>query len=85
MRATPTFFGKKTDGVIALDVVALAKLLEVIGPIQSDYGELTSENLVEELLVKAYAEQGGDVVGRQERNEALMSTMLSLADGGRRS
>ncbi len=41
VRATPKFFGKKTDGVIAIDVVGLAKLLEVIGPIQSDYGELT--------------------------------------------
>ena len=83
MRATPTFFGKKTDGVIAIDVVALAKMLDVIGPIQSDYGELTSQNLVEELLVKSYSEDSGDVVGRQERNEALMSTMLSsLMQGG---
>ncbi|HET9946118.1 MAG TPA: DUF4012 domain-containing protein, partial [Actinomycetes bacterium] len=83
MRSTPTFFGKRTDGVVAIDVVALAKLLDVIGPIQSDYGELNSANLVEELLVKSYEEQGTDVVGRQERNDALMSTMLdSLMAGG---
>ena len=83
MRATPTFFGKRTDGVIAIDVVALARLLDVIGPIQSDYGELNSANLVDELLVKAYDEQGTDVVGRQQRNDQLMSTMLSsLMAGG---
>jgi hypothetical protein len=83
VRATPAFFGMKTDGVIAVDVVALAKLLQVIGPIQSDYGTLTSQNLVQELLVKAYDEQGVDVQGRQARNDALMSVMLSnLTSGG---
>jgi hypothetical protein len=83
MRATPSFFGMKTDGVIALDVVALAHLLDVVGPIESDYGTLTSDNLADELLVKAYAEQGTDVLGRQERNDKLMSTMLSeLMAGG---
>jgi hypothetical protein len=83
MRATPSFFGMRTDGVIALDVVALAKLLDVIGPIESDYGTLTGANLVDELLVKAYETQGGDVVGRQERNDQLMTNLLStLMDGG---
>jgi len=83
MRATPKFFGMRTDGVIALDVVALARLLDVIGPVESEYGQLTSQNLVDELLVKAYQEQGADVQGRQERNDELMSTMLSsLMAGG---
>jgi hypothetical protein len=83
LRATPSFFGMKTDGVIAVDVVAIAKLLQVIGPIASDYGTLTSENLVQELLVKAYDEQGFDVQGRQARNDQLMSVMLSnLTSGG---
>jgi hypothetical protein len=83
MRATPKNFGIKTDGVIAIDVVALAKLLEVVGPIQSDYGTLTSQNLAQELLVKAYEEQGTDIQGRQQRNDQLMSVMLSnLMAGG---
>jgi hypothetical protein len=82
VRATPSFFGMKTDGVIAVDVVAIAKLLQVIGPIQSDYGPLTADNLVQELLVKAYDEQGVDVQGRQARNDALMSVMLSNLTGG---
>jgi hypothetical protein len=83
MRATPQFFGLRTDGVIALDVVALSRLLDVIGPVQSEYGELNSQNLANELLVKAYDEQGTDVQGRQKRNDQLMSTMLSsLLSGG---
>jgi hypothetical protein len=83
MRATPKFFGMRTDGVIALDVVALARLLDVIGPIQSEYGELNSQNLTNQLLVKAYDDQGIDVQGRQKRNDQLMSTMLSsLMSGG---
>ena len=82
VRATPAFFGMKTDGVIAIDVVAIAKLLQVIGPIQSDYGTLTADNLVQELLVKAYDQQSDDVLGRQARNDQLMSVMLSNLTGG---
>jgi hypothetical protein len=51
--------------------------------VESEYGQLTSQNLVDELLVKAYQQQGADVQGRQERNDQLMSTMLSsLMAGG---
>lgn len=83
MRATPTFFGVKTDGVIAVDVVGIANLLRVIGPVESDYGTLTADNLADELLVKAYEEQGSDIIGRQERNDQLMAVMLdNLMTGG---
>jgi hypothetical protein len=82
MRATPKFFGMKTDGVIALDVVALSHLLEAVGPVASDYGTLTSQNLVDELLVKAYEKQGTDVLGRQKRNDELMTTILTDLTGG---
>jgi hypothetical protein len=82
MRATPKFFGMKTDGVIALDVVALSHLLEAIGPVASDYGSLTSQNLVDELLVKAYETQGSDILGRQKRNDELMTTILTDLTGG---
>jgi hypothetical protein len=87
MRATPKFFGHKTDGVIALDVVALSHLLDAVGPVESEYGVLTPENLVDELLVKAYVEQGADVLGRQARNDALMTTILTdiTAGGGIRT
>ena len=69
--------------MIGFDIVGIANLLKVIGPVESDYGTLTSENLADELLIKAYAEQGTDVIGRQERNDQLMSLMLdNLMSGG---
>jgi len=84
LRATPTFFGVKTDGVIALDVVAIANLLKVTGPIESDgYGTLDAGNVAEKLLVEAYKNQGGNVAGRQSLNDALMGVMLDkLTEGG---
>lgn len=83
-RATPVFFGQKTDGVIALDLVAVAKLLNVTGPIPSDrYGSLTADNLVQKLLVQAYKTQGTDVIARQQENDRLLSVMMTnLVSGG---
>lgn len=81
-RATPTFFGQKTDGVIALDLVAISKLMKVTGPIESRYGWLTPENVVQKLLVRAYKEQGSAVTARQQENEKLMSVMMAHLVGG---
>lgn len=83
-RATPTFFGQETDGVIALDLVAVSSLLKVLGPIESRYGTLTPENLTQKLLVKAYKEQGSAIALRQQENDNLMSVVMSnlLAGGG---
>jgi hypothetical protein len=84
-RATPTFFGHKTDGVIALDLVAISHLMKVIGPIESAaYGTLTPDNLVKKLLVRAYDEQGSAIAARQAENDKLMSVMMSnlVAGGG---
>lgn len=76
-------FGQKPDGVIALDVKAIGKLLEVTGPIQSaDYGELNGANVAQKLVVDAYL-QTLDQVARHEQNDQLMATMLSrLTQGG---
>jgi len=84
LRATPTFFGVKTDGVIALDVVAISNLLKVTGAIEAEgYGTLNAGNVAEKLLVEAYQNQGGDVAGRQSLNDALMGVMLAkLTEGG---
>lgn len=83
-RATPTFFGHKTDGVIALDLVAVSKLMNIVGPIESArYGTLTSENLVKKLLIQAYKEQGAAIAERQAENDKLMAVMMqSLVAGG---
>ncbi|MGH8894569.1 MAG: DUF4012 domain-containing protein [Actinomycetes bacterium] len=82
LRATPTFFGVKTDGVIALDVVAVSHLLKVTGPIESPgYGSIDAENIVKTLLVDAY--KNPDVVGRHDLNAELMPLMLSkITEGG---
>jgi hypothetical protein len=83
-RATRTFFGQETDGVIALDLVAVSHLLKVLGPIESRYGTLTPENLTQKLLVKAYKEQGSAIALRQQENDNLMQVVMSnlLAGGG---
>ena len=82
LRATPTFFGVKTDGVIALDVVAISNLLKVTGPIESPgYGTIDAANIVDKLLVDAY--KNPDIAGRQDLNTELMPLMLAkLTEGG---
>lgn len=86
VRATPANFGIETDGVIALDIVAIGRLLEVTGPIESpSYGTITPENIAKKLLVKAYKLGSDDasVALRQESNTQLMTVMLSrLTEGG---
>ncbi len=76
-------FRQKPDGVIALDVQAIGKLLAVTGPIQSaQYGQLTSANAVQKLVIDAYL-QPMDQAVRHEQNDQLMSTMLQrLTQGG---
>ena len=82
LRASSSF-RQKPDGVIALDVQAIGKLLEATGPIQSaEYGELNSANVAQKLVVDAYL-QTLDQVARHEQNDQLMTTMLQrLTQGG---
>ncbi|MEO7979430.1 MAG: DUF4012 domain-containing protein [Sporichthyaceae bacterium] len=86
VRATPANFGRKTDGVIALDIAAIGHLLDLTGPIKTDfYGTLTGKNLAKKLVVKAYTFGSDDAsVGiRHDVNDQLMTVMLSrLTDGG---
>ncbi len=76
-------FRQKPDGVIAMDVQAISQLLSATGPIQSaEYGELTSENVAQKLVVDAYLEPV-DQAERHDRNDQLMQTMLQrLTQGG---
>ena len=46
---------EKIDGVISLDTVTLSYLLTALGPVDVDGVRLTSDNVVDELLSKAYA------------------------------
>ena len=55
VRATPANFGRKTDGVIALDINAVGHLLDLTGPIKTDfYGTLTGKNIAQKLVVQGY-------------------------------
>lgn len=76
-------FAQKPDGVIAMDVQAISQLLGATGPIQSaEYGELTSQNVAQKLVVDAYL-QPADQAARHDRNDQLMQTMLQrLTQGG---
>ena len=55
----------------------------MLGPIESRYGTLTPENLVQKLLIKAYKEQGTEIALRQQENDNLMRVVMgSLTAGG---
>jgi hypothetical protein len=86
IRAAPSNFGFKPDGVIALDIVAVEKLLEATGPIDTAaYGNVTADNIVKLLLVNAYTEENtaANIAARHKVNDELMSIMLSrLTNGG---
>lgn len=69
----------EVEGVVTIDVSALASILEWTGGIDTPgYGRITHENLVRTILVDAYrefdSEQG--VLERHARNDALVSSML---------
>lgn len=71
------------DGVIAIDVVALAQLLDVTGPIEvKGYGELTSDNLVS-TLVGSYEKYYPDPTAQDQLNDELIPAFKSkfLGDG----
>ena len=86
VRGTEANFGIRTDGVIALDLVAIGHLLDATGPLESPtYGTLTSANLAQKLLVDGYAgaSDPNATEARHDSNEELMTAMLSrLTEGG---
>jgi Protein of unknown function (DUF4012) len=88
IRAAPSnFSGLHPDGVIALDIVAVEKLLQATGPINTAAYDtpITAENIVQMLLVNAYTEENtaANIAARHKVNDQLMSIMLSrLTNGG---
>ncbi len=64
------------DGVVTLDVYAVAAVLEAIGPIESEaYGLVTADNLVRILLVDAYRDYPG--IEANARRQALNAQLQS--------
>ena len=65
------------DGVIAIDVTALANVLRRTGPIpDSPYGELTADNLGQKLLIDAYRVYADDQTARQTANQIIVASVL---------
>lgn len=74
---------KPVDGVIALDPTALSAALRVTGPITSPaYGQVTADNLVQKLLVDAYADFRTNQDARHALNEELMNAVFARLTGG---
>ncbi len=66
------------DGVVTLDVSALATLLAWAGPVDSGgFGEVNGQNLIPTLVVNAYRQFNSPegVIERHARNEALTTAL----------
>ncbi len=68
----------EVDGIIALDLTAIAAVLEATGPIESPvYGTVTAEDIGQLLLIDAYQEFGqDDAIARQQANQQLLDELL---------
>ena len=75
----------EVDGVVTLDLTAIAAVLDATGPIQSEvFGEVTGERIGQILLIDAYQDFGQkDAAIRQEANQALLDQLLDrILSGG---
>lgn len=83
LRAWQTARGTRHNGVLAVDVVALSRLLGVAGSITvPGYGELTEDNLVE-TLVGSYDDFYPDPTAQDPFNEAIIPAFQTrLFEGG---
>lgn len=70
LRAWRGLTGERVDGLIAVDVVALARLVSLTGPMEvPGYGTLTGENLTEKLI--------GSYDDYDQSNQAMLDEMNS--------
>ena len=67
------------DGVVALDLTAIAAVLRATGPIESPvYGTVDADRIGEILLIEAYQEFGqDDALARQAANQQLLDELLN--------
>ena len=66
------------DGVVTIDVAAVAAVLEAIGPFDStSYGRVTSGNVLRKLLVDSYRDYPEEVPGANERRKELNTEFQS--------
>ncbi len=68
--------GDTIDGVIALDVPALARLLAITGPVHvADLGQISAENAAQVLLNEQYA--GVNTTARRERLSDVVAAVIA--------
>ncbi len=74
----------EVDGVVALDLTAIAAVLDATGPVQSEvYGTVTGDQIGQILLVDAYANFGqDDAQQRQDANQELLDALLTRVLSG---
>lgn len=74
----------RVDGVITMDLTAIAAVLDATGPVQSSvYGEVTSEQIGAILLIDAYADFGQEQAQlRQDANQELLDVLLTRVLSG---
>ncbi len=74
----------EVDGVVTLDLTAIAAVLDATGPVQSEvYGTVTGDQIGQILLVDAYANFGqDDAQQRQDANQELLDTLLTRVLSG---
>jgi hypothetical protein len=72
------------DGVITLDLTAIAAVLEATGPVESTaYGTVDADQIGQILLIDAYSDFGQEeAVARQQANQDLLDTLLTRLLGG---
>ena len=83
MRAWETEKYPKLDGVLTLDIAAVANILRETGPIDTEgYGNLTADNIRRKVLIDAYRQYPADVPGANEKrrafNDALVTKLTSV-------
>ncbi len=72
------------DGVITLDLTAIAAVLDATGPVESPaYGTVDGARLGQILLIDAYADFGQEgALERQQANQELLNDLLDRLLGG---
>ncbi len=75
----------EVDGVVTMDLTAIAAVLDATGPIQSEvFGEVTGDQIGQILLIDAYQDFGQeDAAIRQDANQKLLDQLLTrILSGG---
>ena len=74
----------EVDGVVTMDLTAIAAVLQATGPVQSEvYGEVTADQIGQILLIDAYADFGQEQAQiRQDANQQLLDELLTRVLSG---